>query len=226
MSTLGERIRDRRNELGLSQQDICDLFDPPLKRSSVSKWESNSSSPSYQRLLIVAKKLETSAQYLLSGIQDGTPIEEVRPVAFDDMVEIKYYPEIPGSCGSGRFAEALEENYVLIKIRRSILNRYNVNPADVKAFPSDGNSMRPRIEDKATVYVDMSKKKIIDEKIYAICHGGLFKFKQLYNLPLEGVRIVSTNAEEYPEEKLTKAQRINQEFQVIGYAFWVENGLP
>ena len=41
-----------------------------------------------------------------------------------------------------------------------------------------------------------------------------------------GVRIVSENKEEYPEEVLTAQEMIDQEFCVVAYAFNVQNPLP
>ena len=72
--------------------------------------------------------------------------------------------------------------------------------------------MSPIINNGATVYVDTGRTQIVDGKIYAINHGGLFKFKFLYRMPKGGVRIVSANAEEYPEEILTAEDIMDQEF--------------
>lgn len=147
-------------------------------------------------------------------------------ITFEDEVDIPFYEDFPLSCGTGLMIEALQTDAVRIQIKRSVLNRYNVSPIDVAAFPSVGDSMAPVIRDKAIVYVDTSKKNIVDGKIYAICHGGLFKFKYLYNLPLKGVRVVSENSDEYPEDRISAEDIKNQQFEIIGYAFYVENGLP
>ena len=56
-----------------------------------------------------------------------------------------------------------------------------------------------KLNDGATVYVDIGRKNVIDGKIYAICHGGLFKFKYLYRMPMGGIRIVSANSDEYKD---------------------------
>ncbi|MNE92257.1 HTH-type transcriptional regulator PrtR [compost metagenome] len=87
------------------------------------------------------------------------------------------------------------------------------------AFPASGDSMLPTIKDKDTVYVDLERTTVRDGKVFAICHGGLFKFKRLYNLPLGGIRIVSDNAAEFPEERLTAQEIIDQQFEIIGWAW-------
>jgi phage repressor protein C with HTH and peptisase S24 domain len=45
-------------------------------------------------------------------------------------------------------------------------------------------------------------------------------------MPKGGVRIVSANREEYPEEVLTKEDIMDQDFSVVAYAFSVQNPLP
>ena len=62
---------------------------------------------------------------------------------------------------------------------------------------------------------------IKDGKIFAICLGGLFYCKRLYNLPLGGVRIVSDNSEEYPEINLTTEEKETQQFQIIGWVWQI-----
>ena len=225
-STVGQRIRKLRKANKLTQAELAKIAG--VSSPAVTEWEKDSYLPKAASLSAMAEYFHVTTDYILYGTEpkDGTPISDVKLVEYDDIVEVPFYEEIPASCGTGRLVEGLPTNSRMIPIRREILSRYKVNQFDVKAFPSDGKSMVPTIQDKAVVFVDMSRKRIIDEKIFAVCHGGLFKFKQLFNLPLGGVRIVSANAEEHPEEKLTKEQIKSQEFEVVGYAFWVEQGLP
>lgn len=158
--------------------------------------------------------------------RDGVPIGQVQDLFGREKVLVPFYADISGSCGGGRLVEAYEKTSEYKEIGKDILRDYGVSVANIKAFPAEGGSMSPAIMPGAVVYVDISRQRIIDGKIYAICHGGLFKFKQLYNLPMQGIRMVSTNSEEYPEEKLTRDEAISQEFEVVGYAFYVENRLP
>lgn len=65
--TLGERIKEKRLELGMSQQQLGDLFDPKVKRASISRWESNVSNPEIDKLPILARKFKTTIDYLIMG---------------------------------------------------------------------------------------------------------------------------------------------------------------
>ena len=81
--------------------------------------------------------------------------------------------------------------------------------------------MSPTIKDGDTIYVDLGRKTIKDGKIFAVCIGGLFYCKRLYNLPFGGVRIVSDNSDEFPEIQLTADQIKEQDFQITGWVWQI-----
>lgn len=213
---------------GLYKTDsqFCDAFD--LNNSQISQLLRGHGPFGERAARNLERKIGLNSGYLDTEntdiVNDNNKLPE--KITFEDEVDVPFYEDFPLSCGAGLMVEALQGNAVKIQIKRSVLNRYSVLPSDVAAFPSVGDSMTPIIRDKAIVYVDTSKKNIVDGKIYAICHGGLFKFKYLYKMPLSGIRMVSENAQEYPEDRLTAEDIKNQQFEVIGYAFYVENGLP
>ena len=64
---------------------------------------------------------------------------------------------------------------------------------------------------------------IKDGKIFAICLGGLFYCKRLYNLPLGGVRIVSDNSVEFPEIQLSAQEIIDQQLEIIGWVWQISS---
>ncbi len=144
----------------------------------------------------------------------------------NDEVEIPFYKEVLVSCGSGSLAEMVGNETRKLRLSKATLRQYGVEPSNAYALTAFGNSMSPVINSGATVYVDVGRTNIVDGKIYAINHGGLFKFKYLYRLPKGGVKIVSENKEEYPDEYLTAEEVIDQEFCVVAYAFNVQNSLP
>lgn len=144
----------------------------------------------------------------------------------NDEVEIPFYKEVLVSCGSGSLAEMVGNETKKLRLSKATLRQYGVEASNAYALTAFGNSMSPVINNGATVYVDVGRTNIVDGKIYAINHGGLFKFKYLYRMPKGGVRIVSENKDEYPEEVLTAEDIIEQEFTVVAYAFNVQNSLP
>lgn len=229
MLTFGQRVKELREDLDMSQTELGAAFDPPVGRGAVSKWESDTNKPSVDQLPTLARKLKTNLEYLVLGInKDGKEVKKVKIYEENegDEITVPFLDQFHVSCGTGTLSEALESQAKQVSIKREILRKYGVSPSSVVLLPAMGDSMQPVINDKATVYVDISRRQAVDGKIYAICHGGLFKFKYLYNLPMGGIRIVSKNEDEYPEEKLTAQEIKDQEFEIIGYAFYVEGGLP
>lgn len=232
-----DRLKKARSAAKKTQAQVADYVD--MKQSSYSELETGKSLTS-GKLPLIAKFLGVDAYWLQTGkepiktdsgillpssaqyIEDWdseTPLE-------DDEVEIKFFKDFALACGSGSIGEALEGEWRRLRLSKLTLKMYGVTKENAVAMTAIGHSMSPTIKNKATVFVDLGSKKPIDGKIYAICHGGLFKFKYLYNLPFGGLRIVSENSDEYPEERLTAQEIIDQEFHVIGYAFNVQNSLP
>ncbi|CAH1661982.1 Putative phage repressor [Hyphomicrobiales bacterium] len=65
MEELSDRIRLARERAGLTQEQVADAFG--IRRNNISTWESGSTRPSSGRLPKLAKLLNTSVNWLLSG---------------------------------------------------------------------------------------------------------------------------------------------------------------
>lgn len=228
--SVGNRIRILRRSLSMSQPELAKKA--KVSQSTISDLENDKKSTSAINMEAIAQALGSSSSYLLTGKQEfkenkGTIDQIVEHVSTNDeiiyqinnLVKIRYYPNLSISCGSGSFGEVLEQEHEEITINNKALKDRHILQANCVAFPASGDSMLPTIKDKDIVYVDLERTTIKDGKVFAICHGGLFKFKRLYNLPLGGVRIVSDNTVEFPEERLTAQEIIDQQFQVIGWAW-------
>lgn len=229
MSILGDSVRNTRKLKKWSQSDLATKAD--VSQTTISDIERGRNDTS-KELPKIAKALGVSTDMLVYGEQAYTkimiPVEpwDSETPLDDDEVAIPFYKDFLLACGSGTTGEAMASERRRLRLSKSTLKGYGVEPDNAVAMTAFGDSMKYVINDKATVYVDLGKTKAIDGKIYAIDHGGVFKFKYLYNLPLGGLRVVSENSEEYPEERLTAQDIIDQEFRILGYAFNVQNGLP
>ena len=62
---LGERIREARKRVGMSQELLAERME--VSRQAVAKWESDRSAPSAERLFRLAEVLGTTTQFLLWG---------------------------------------------------------------------------------------------------------------------------------------------------------------
>lgn len=229
--SVGNRIRSLRRTLKLSQPELAKKSG--VGQSTISDLENDKKSTSAENMLSIANALGVSTGFLLTGDDykssknDG--LQEIQKQVSDsdqglsdfelNQIQIRYFDDFPVSCGSGTFGEILEKDAKKLTINLQPLVERRISTKDCIALPATGDSMYPTIKDKDIVYVDLSRATIKDGKIFAICHGGLFKFKRLYQLPLGGVRIASDNSAEYPEERLTAQEMVDQQFEIIGWAW-------
>lgn len=223
MNTIGDRIRQKRLELKLTQQDICNLFDPALKRSSVSKWEGGLATPDIGRLEVIARKLKTSVNYLVTG---ATPKENrssiADPLVVDknnendfvwiDVVEANF------SCGLG---ESIEFHFDTVTDKmpfsRDFFNRKNVSPRNMKIIKAMGDSMGDLIQDGDCVGIDISQTHIIDGGIYAVYFMGEGMIKQIFKEE-DGSLVLHSINPKYKDRIVTEKNGIN--FKVMGRQFW------
>lgn len=223
MISVGERISGRMHELGLRHTDLVN--GSGASKGTVSNWLNGVNAPTGERLIALAKTLQVSPDWILTG--GGVKDMSVIPVeAWDsntpldnDEVEIPFYKDFHLACGSGATGEALESETRRLRMSKVTLKALGIETRNACAMTASGDSMTPIINDKDTIYVDRGRKKIKDGKIFAICHGGLFKVKYLYNLPNGGIRIVSTNSAEFPEDRLTAQEAVDQNFEIEGWVF-------
>lgn len=181
----------------------------------------------------LAELTGVSKAWLLDGtgamLIDGVPVESVKmtPVEDwdsktpldDDEVEIPFYKDFAMACGTGSTHDSDYLEWRKLRFSKLTLKKEGIEKANAVAVTATGDSMLPIISDGSTVFINKGDTVIKDGRIYAIDHGGLHKVKYLYNLPKGGVRIVSANSEEFPEERLTAEDIINQEFRVCGRIF-------
>ena len=74
---LGEKIFTARKKAGLSQTDLADAVG--VSRQSVSKWETGESAPEAGNLLLIAKALNVTTDWLLSEDDEPAPLQDTAP---------------------------------------------------------------------------------------------------------------------------------------------------
>lgn len=137
----------------------------------------------------------------------------------DDEVELPFYTEVALSAGTGKLAN--EDGKIrTLRFSKVSLGRLSVDKSSAVCVKVNGNSMEPVLNDGDTVGIDTANTTIKNGKTYAIRHGDEVRIKTLYNAPMNGLRIVSFNADEYPPENYTAEQIEEQGITVIGKVFW------
>lgn len=222
---VSDRINKKMTEHGLSQADL--IRGTGAGRATVSGWVNGTNKPSAKHLDALARTLKTTTSWILTGISSdeknfqlveswdsSTPLE-------DDEVEIPFFKDFSFACGSGAIGEALANEKRKLRISKATLRNKAIDKKNAVATSASGDSMSPTIKDGDTIHIDLGRKIIKDGKIFAICHGGLFMAKRLYNLPMGGIRIVSDNAAEYPEIQLTAQEILDQQFEIVGWIWQI-----
>lgn len=222
---VADRINQKMTEHSLSQADL--IRGTGAGRATVSGWVNGTNNPSAKHLNNLAKTLKTTTSWLLTGIADmGQNLQSVEvwddntPLD-DDEVEIPFFKDFSFACGSGSISEAMANETRKLRMAKSTLRNLTVEKNNAIAATASGDSMSPTIKDGDTIYMDLGRKTIKDGKIFAVCIGGLFYCKRLYNLPFGGVRVVSDNSDEFPEIQLTADQIKEQDFQITGWVWQI-----
>ena len=225
MQTTSDRIAQRMFELGLQHKDL--VAATGASKGTVTNWISGVNNPTGKRLVLLAQALKTSENWLLTGNQ--TPeFRQVEPwdsntPLDDDEIEIPFFKDFSFACGDGSIGEAIANETRKLRMSKATLRNLSITKENAVAATAIGDSMSPTIKDGDTIHVDLGRKNIKDGKIFAICLGGLFYCKRLYNLPLGGVRIVSDNSTEFPEIHLNAQEVIDQQLEIIGWVWQISS---
>ena len=225
MQTTSDRIAQRMKELGLQHKDL--VAATGASKGTVTNWISGVNNPTGKRLILLAQALKTSENWLLTGNQipefrQVEPWDSNTPLD-DDEIEIPFFKDFSFACGGGSIGEAIANETRKLRMSKATLRNLSITKENAVAATAIGDSMSPTIKDGDTIHVDLGRKNIKDGKIFAICLGGLFYCKRLYNLPLGGVRIVSDNSVEFPEIQLSAQEIIDQQLEVIGWVWQISS---
>ena len=225
MQTTSDRINQRMRDLGLQHKDL--VAATGASKGTVTNWISGVNNPTGKRLVQLAQALKTTSSWLLTG--NSTPeFTQVEPwdsntPLDDDEIEIPFFKDFSFACGGGSIGEAIANETRKLRMSKATLRNLSITKENAVAATAIGDSMSPTIKDGDTIHVDLGRKNIKDGKIFAICLGGLFYCKRLYNLPLGGVRIVSDNSTEFPEIHLNAQEVVDQQLEIIGWVWQISS---
>jgi repressor LexA len=114
LSTIGSRIRNRREELGLSQDELGKRLGYK-SRSSINKIELDQRSLTQSKIKAIADALETTPSYIMGWNEPDVKLDEEDLKFFDNLfpIETKKFPLLGNiACGKPIFADEQFEAYV------------------------------------------------------------------------------------------------------------------
>lgn len=226
---VSDRIRQRMADLNIKSVDIVRKVG--VSKSTVSMWINGTSKPNGQNLLNLAKLLEASPAWIVSGKDhDSTRMPDSNAESIggfapwdntteldDDEIELPYFMDVKLAAGNGSH-EVLENNGPKLRFAKSTLRKAGVDANCAACVRVAGNSMEPVLPDGSVVGVDTADSMVTDGKMYAINHDGLLRIKLLYLKPGGGLRVRSYNFDEFPDE--TYSEEESKSIRVIGKVFW------
>ncbi len=71
--SLGQRLLELRRKRGLSQEEVADKLN--VSRQTISKWETDASSPDFDKILPLCSLYEISSNELLTGVKEESMTE-------------------------------------------------------------------------------------------------------------------------------------------------------
>ena len=225
---LKNRLKHARKAKGLTQKQVTEQI-KGLSQSAYSQLESGKSK-STTRAIELAHLFGVDVHWLISGEGEMTKNnDKLTPITEwdngapldDDEAEIPFYKDIAFACGHGAVNGDAPLEGRKLRMGRRTLSNLGVMPINAFAVTACDDSMTPYVQDGDTIYIDKRRKEVKDGRIFAIRFGELCLCKRLYRLPDGGVRIVSDNAAEFPEQVATKQQISDGKFEVIGWVWSV-----
>jgi len=110
MSTIRDRIRQLRLENGLTQKQLAGTLN--ISRSMVANWETGRSEPHIGDLDRLARVLETTAEYLLSG-SHGVPTDD-NGVLIQDSGDLSFLGILSGDALYFQPVSELQEGMIAV----------------------------------------------------------------------------------------------------------------
>lgn len=114
MSTIGSRIRNRREELGLSQDELGKRLGYK-SRSSINKIELDQRNLTQSKIKAIAEALETTPAYIMGWDEPDQKLDKENLKFFDNLfpIETKKFPLIENiACGKPILADEQFEAYI------------------------------------------------------------------------------------------------------------------
>ncbi|NID13750.1 helix-turn-helix domain-containing protein [Fibrivirga algicola] len=82
MSEFGQRLRQRREEVGMSQDELARRILVKSGKQTISKWEQGKTVPDLTEILRIAEVLDVTAAWLVDGTEATTSTMQKPPVGY------------------------------------------------------------------------------------------------------------------------------------------------
>lgn len=228
MSSIGERLREIRNQRGLNQGDFGSLAGVTKRTQML--YESDQRLPKADYLaLLDAEGVDVG--YVLTGRRGSAPgvsaqrvsegstaayrVEDGAPVSAGaqggDAVAVKMY-DVEGAAGHGR---SLDEERVagVLQFPASQLSALGLSPEHLAGIKVRGDSMEETLADGDWVLVNRADTDYRQEGVFLLLVSGERRIKRVQRLAGGALYLISDN-EHYEPEMIPPEQM--REVQILG----------
>lgn len=198
MSTIGSRIRNRREELGLSQDELGKRLGYK-SRSSINKIELDQRSLTQSKIKAIADALETTPSYIMGWNEPDVKLDEEDLKFFDNLfpIETKKFPLI-GTIACGKPITANEEKELYVEAGAEI-------EADFCLRAKGDSMIRARIYDGDIVFI--RKQSMVDNgEIAAVVIDDEATLKRVNYYPEKNLLILKAENPDYEDLVYTGEQ--------------------
>jgi len=209
--TIGRRLKEERERLGLSQPAFADLAG--ASKGSQIAWEKGVASPNAVALASFAKA-GVDLLYVVTGERvKTTPATGAVAPSF---VMVPRY-DLAASAGPGYHVSSEQVVDYLAFKADWIRNALGVAQKNLALISVKGDSMQPTLTDGDLVLVDISRKMIEDSGIYVIHLSDTLMVKRVQR-HLDGSLTVTSDTSKYSPERVTASD--GKLFHVVGRVVW------
>ena len=218
MKTLGERVKARRMELGITQKELGDLVG--VSQNSITKIENGGNTTFITEL---ASALGVDVMWLSTGASEHKPAQKVIEQSLDNYFSnerdllhkhrIDYY-DVRAAAGltgfeNSDYPEIISSLYLTDEGMSQLVGKKSSDGICLVNVPTD--SMEPTIRKGDIVFLDTKVNAYSGDGIYAFAIDGALFIKRIQKMIGGGYRMISDN-EIYPPEQISDDVCKNAQF--------------
>lgn len=198
MSSIGERLRDERVRLGLSQGELGTAAG--VTKNTQLLYESDKRSPKADYLSAL-HEIGVNTHFVLTGSRSITSSGGALSLAANepgpDLSPVKMY-DIEAAAGAGRSFEG-EPIKTTLYFSTAELSEQGLDPAQVVGIKVRGDSMDGTLADGDWVLVDRSNRDPKQEGVFLLLVSGERRIKRVQRLAGGALYLISDNDHYQPE---------------------------
>lgn len=211
MKTLGERVKARRMELGITQKELGDLVG--ISQNSITKIENGGNTTFITEL---ASALGVDVMWLSTGASEHKSAQKVIEQSLDNYYSnerdllhkhrIDYY-DVRAAAGltgfeNSDYPEIISSLYLTDEGMSQLVGKKSSDGICLVNVPTD--SMEPTIRKGDIVFLDTKVNAYSGDGIYAFAIDGALFIKRIQKLVGGGYRLHSDNKENYDPQDISE----------------------